>query len=450
MREQLVVVDCRRCGDLASDYLDRCASAERLLAVKDHLHGCPDCCAFIESLRETVRVLSELREPGSAEDARNKALDSYLSYYPEPERIEGAADLTRVKQLWAQLATLPTNKRVLAVREGGEFVGRPLFEWLLARARRVSNRSPEKAVPLGRLALEIARERQRRFGDTKCLSVGLSGLAWCYVSLRDYRAAKHLLHEAAPLGGAAGDTTRERASYLVARGFYCAETGKAEESQQLLEEALQLETQLGNRRGIVCAYVNLAIPAMNRGDVARALDLYSAAQKNLDAEADPPRLQVMVYSHLVLTLCENGRLEEAAELLPLANDCAERVGGWFWEAYTYWLVGTMERCSGRHQRAMEVFEEVRSEFRARGHLVLYLEASLDLGRTLVAEGRLQELGSLALEMLQVTGELEGDQQIRSSVVCFAEAVRQQTLNSQLLGSLAVALRSMRSRHRPSE
>ena len=237
-------LDCRAIRDSASDYLDGYAAAEDMRVVEGHLRQCLTCLGFVDDLRSTLRLLSELQEPDATDCAEIRALDCYLDYYPEPRDIDGVADLTDVKQLWARLSSLPASERTLAVREDPDYVSRPLFEWILGRARRVCNRNPENGVPLGRLALEIGRERQRRFGDSKCLALGLSGLAWCYVSLRDYRAARQLLHEAAPLGGAPGDTSSERASYLVARGFYCAETGKAEESQRLLEEALRLEIRL--------------------------------------------------------------------------------------------------------------------------------------------------------------------------------------------------------------
>lgn len=437
-------VECQAFRDAGSDYLDGQTTAEKLAAVEEHLALCATCSDFCDALRKTCHALGALRESEPVEGAEVKALRHYQSYYPEPEYSEGESDWTEVKRLWGRLLGMPEEGRLRAIKESSDFVGAPLFNWLLIRARRVCSSNPSRAVSLATAALIIGRERERRFGDTRCLALGLSCLAWCLIVLRDYPPAERLLQEAAPLCENAGHSIEERVRYVYAKGLFCAETGQANESENLLEEALLLERARGNRRGIVCALVNIALAAMNRGDVRRGLDLYVAADELLQPESDPPRLQLTVYSNLVIALCESGRPSEAVERMPRVVELADTIGGWYWKAYTVWLTGTLARAEGRYEDAAEIFGRVRGEFLAREHLVLFLEASLDLARTRLQQGRFQDLAELATELLAEAGKQSADERIMSSVACFAEAVSQETLSGQLIASLAVALRRVKS------
>jgi hypothetical protein len=189
--------------------------------------------------------------------------------------------------------------------------------------------------------------------------------------------------------------------------------------------------------------VNLAGTLLSAGDSQGALRLYREARDLLEAKEAAPRLQLAVYSNLVLALCEAHETVEARNLLSKVGDLAGTVGGWYPMAYKRWLEGSLLWAEGRHGESERIFESVRSDFCDRGHSVWYVEASLDLARILLRQDRLADLSALASELLLRTEEMGADKRVRSAVVSFAQAVRQRSLSSQVLSSIAIALSSAR-------
>jgi tetratricopeptide (TPR) repeat protein len=398
------------------------------------------CESFIEELKATLQVLCELRIVAPGDGAEAGALRFYNDYFPEPDLLAGASDWTSAKRLWGQLSELPQSERGAAIRGDRQYLDTDFCDWLVVRAKRVCSSDPERAVSIAGIALKVARERKEKLGDNRRLALALDATAWCYVILRDFAAADEVLRELEELSDKAEEAVEEKAAYLTTRGFFYSQVGRLKEGDSHLAKVLELRKKLGNRKEVVCSLVNLASAAMTGADSSRALELYREAESLLDVDADPPRLQLMVYSNLVLALCETGQPSKARDALQRTRELAKTVGGWYWRVYTTWLEGTMARVERRHEAAEEIFEKVRSEFLTRGHLVWYVEASLDLARAQLQRGRVRALSRLASELLEVV-EDDGDERVRASVVCFAEAVRQQSLSGQLLSSLAVALSS---------
>lgn len=435
--------ECKACQALASDYLDGNISDPDLSQFQRHIQTCSSCSDLCQELQQTRKMLAGLREAAAADSAEAWALGWYHEYYPEPERVEGRSGWTRTKELWGRLAGLSRQDRLRTIRKSSASVTEDLFLWLLVRAKRVCTRDPEHALSIASFALEVAREREKSYGDLESLARALSGLAWCYVMLRDYPPAKRLLQEAEPLSGSEGKHRRVRHEYVTAMGFYCGETGRYDEAENLLSEALDLAQRGGKRRDTVCALVNLGAASLNRGDIDKGLERFSRSRELLEPETDPPRLQLTVCSNLVLTLCESGRGAEAAKLLPRVGHLAEALGGWYWPVYAAWLAGTLALAQHRLEEAVEIFEAVRTEFRARQHSVWFLDASLDLARALFRQGNVGELSRLAAELLAAREEI-ADDRIRGLIVSFAEKVAQQTVTTEFMNSLALSLRVAKS------
>ena len=55
-------VACQRVVELLTDYLEGALSTEDALALERHLASCAGCTAFLEQLRETIKVTGSLRE----------------------------------------------------------------------------------------------------------------------------------------------------------------------------------------------------------------------------------------------------------------------------------------------------------------------------------------------------------------------------------------------------
>jgi tetratricopeptide (TPR) repeat protein len=314
-----------------------------------------------------------------------------------------------------------------------------VLKWLLKRSQLVCSSQPERALPLALSALDIARQRDACLDDKACLARALDVLAWCYLNLRDFSRAEEVLGELEALSRNVVQSGELRERYLTTQGFYYGLIGFPERACSLLSSVLEMRRESGRRRDVVCSLVNLASVELDRGRADRAIQLYGDALELLDREKDPPRLQIAVYSYLVLAHCEASQPRKARALLPKARDLAKVVGGWYWSTYVEWLEGTLARVEGRFDEARVIFESVRATFLKRGHAVWYTEASLDLARVYLAEERMGCLEELASELEARVEVLKAEERVRSAVRSFAESVRKQALTGRLLASLAFAL-----------
>jgi anti-sigma factor RsiW len=447
LTDEPLAPDCRRLRDSASDYLDGYISDQNRARFEEHLDACQACADFFDEFQMTVGLLSELREGAVSEQEESSAIRVYDEYFPEPEMSGEITDWTSIKRTWWTLARLPHEQRRLAIRESSEFLEPLLCDWLIARAKQVSSVNPNRAVPLADAAVEIARQRRSRFGDSRRLILALQALAGCLVVLREFVRASHILGELEVLCEASDAAFDERAGYLGTKGLYYSQIGQFQESELYLAQALELRRRYGSRKTVVCEIVNLAGTRLSAGDPHGALSLYREAERMLTLEDDPPRLQFAVFSSLVLALCQVHQPNEARRVLPRVRDLAATVGGWYSRIYTEWLEGTLFLSEGEYEAAGRIFERVRSEFCVRRHVVWCVEASLDLAQVHLQRNQIRKLRELASDLLCKVEEMDADVRTRTAVLSFVEAVRQRSLSRQVLNSIAVLLQSARLSHR---
>jgi anti-sigma factor RsiW len=55
-------IACRELVELVTDYLEGALSAEQHARFENHIAGCDGCTAYLEQMRETVRLTGTLRE----------------------------------------------------------------------------------------------------------------------------------------------------------------------------------------------------------------------------------------------------------------------------------------------------------------------------------------------------------------------------------------------------
>ena len=433
--------DCQRLRDSASDYLDGHVTDHDRRRVEAHLNVCSECAEFVEDFQRTVGLLAELREAAPSEIQESQAARYFDEYFPEPDVPDELEDWTTVKRLWGELAQLGEYERRLAIEEDPRYLDARLCDWLIIRARRVSSVDPSRARLIAETAVVVGRRRNSTLGDSRRLIQALESLAWCLVVLREFLAAKAALGELEYLCDSGVTVTREQAMYLATKGLYYSYTGRFREGQECLYRSLDIQRKQGSRKEIICGLVNLGGAVLSAGDPQGALKLYREARDMLRPREDPPRLQRIVCSSLVLALCEAGQPSEARAVLPMIEELARAIGGWYSRVNVSWLEGTLARVEGDYARSAAIFESVRMEFAGRRHLVWYVEASLDLARVWLAEGQLESLHELACELLKRTEEMGGTPEVWTAVASFAQAVKRRSLTSQLLSSIAIALSS---------
>jgi anti-sigma factor RsiW len=194
MNMESTAPECQPFRDAASDYLDGYINDHDRADFDEHLNTCAACDEFMDEFRATLSLLSELREPSVARGEEANAAHSYIEYFPEPDLPPDLADWTSVKQTWGELAGLTPEARLLTIREG-RYLDPLLCDWLVVRAKKVSSVNPGRAVLLAEAGLEIARQRDSRFGDPKRLMLALGASAACFVMLREFALASGVLQE---------------------------------------------------------------------------------------------------------------------------------------------------------------------------------------------------------------------------------------------------------------
>ncbi len=448
LTDEPLAPDCRHLRDSASDYLDGHITDHERAGIEGHLDTCLPCANFFDGLQKTVGLLSELREGNPSEIQEDYVARAYDEYYPEPEVPHYLEDWTAIKLLWGELAQLAQRQRAMAIQGDSAYLDPNLCDWLLGRARRSCSVNPDGSVSLAQAAVEIARVRNRDLGDSVRLVRSLVVLARCLVVLQEFPAASETLQELGEVCSVTDVGPEERAQCLATQGLYYSQTGESRKGELCLARALDLKRIHGTRKGVICELVNLAATMLIAENHSGALRLYQEATGLLDTDNDPPRLQHAVHCQHVLALCEVGNTPEARALLPTVRDLSYTVGGWYARVYTTWLEGTLASTEGRLEKAAEIFESVRAEFETRGHLVWYVEASLDLARVRLAQGRLAALGTLASELIVRTGSMRTDKRVKAAVVRFAQLVRQRSLSNQVISSIAIALNSVKRMQRP--
>ncbi len=77
MEEQLT---CREVVELITDYLEGTLPENVRLRMEQHLAGCDGCTAYLEQMRQTIRLTGELREESLTPKQRAELLDLFRDW----------------------------------------------------------------------------------------------------------------------------------------------------------------------------------------------------------------------------------------------------------------------------------------------------------------------------------------------------------------------------------
>lgn len=67
---------CSELVELVTDYLEGVVADEELARLHRHLHGCPGCRAYVEQVRETIRLLGSLASRRLPRRAAKKVVEA--------------------------------------------------------------------------------------------------------------------------------------------------------------------------------------------------------------------------------------------------------------------------------------------------------------------------------------------------------------------------------------
>ena len=73
-------IACRELVELVTDYLEGALDRRTRRRFEAHIAGCPHCTAYLEQMRETIRLTGRLREESLDPEVRDELLEAFRTW----------------------------------------------------------------------------------------------------------------------------------------------------------------------------------------------------------------------------------------------------------------------------------------------------------------------------------------------------------------------------------
>jgi tetratricopeptide (TPR) repeat protein/DNA-binding XRE family transcriptional regulator len=348
-------------------------------------------------------IASMTSEAGAAVSRLMEAISLLVRQYPETSgrgKDAGLAppipeDRAYAMDLWKRLKSYPFPIQEALVREAREFQSWALCEYLCLESEKRASSSAARAFQLGKLASQVAdlvpgEERWR----SKLRGYALAFLANALRVQGDLRSAEKTFGKSDELweaGAACKITLLEESRLLGLKASLYRSQRRLVESLEILDRALEAD-----RDGTLTGYLLLkrAKTLEEMGDLEAALKTLERAESAVD-EAQEPRLLVCLQHNRADYLSKLGRYAEATPLLPSVRSAHSRFGDELSMARLRWVEGRIAYGLGRTGQAIEILNQVRADFAARGMSYDTALVSLELATIFAREGGTDSVKALA-------------------------------------------------------
>ena len=223
------------------------------------------------------------------------------------------------------------------------------------------------------------------------------------------------------IAGSANAAPSSRAAVLMTAGWLEAVGGDVAGGRDLLEQALQLADELGDRRRIADTLYHLGSTLIDLGDYELATTYIERGLEiaREDGHADLEG-RLTFSSSLILSYVDSGRIADRRRLLLLAIDAATRAGDLQRVALCLNLLGGVEREAGNNHAALEDWNESVRLTREWGERAFLGSLLLALSRGQLEDGDFEGSRSSLLEGVRITREAGAMPDLIGSVASVAE------------------------------
>jgi anti-sigma factor RsiW len=76
----IVALSCRELVELVTDYLEGALDDQARARFEQHLAQCDGCTAYVEQMRQTVKLVGRLHEDHLSEPTRTKLLNAFRDW----------------------------------------------------------------------------------------------------------------------------------------------------------------------------------------------------------------------------------------------------------------------------------------------------------------------------------------------------------------------------------
>ena len=375
------------------------------------------------------------------EDAAETAHES-----PEEVRLQAT-------RIWDQVAGLPLNRRRQAIQLSPKASRNwGLAERICEASVRAAASDPQEALALADLALLIA-ERVEGSEDWRRR---VQGFAWAHMA--NARRVANDLSGADEAFARAWDLWRADAAsdpHLLPEWRMLDLEASLRRAERRFAEALELldrafRAAIASHHPIALGRIllNKEHVCSQMGDLEGALAALREAAPFVDASGNP-RLLFALRFNMADNLCQLDRHAEAADLLPVVRELAERLGNELDLVRVVWLTARVATGRGLWEEAIDGLEQVRRDFTARGLPYDAALSSLDLAVLYLKEGRTGEVKALAREMAPIFQAQGIAREALASLTLFRDAAQQDTATVELACRVIAEIeRTRRSTLRP--
>lgn len=365
---------------------------------------CPACRGEFEIWRRELEGEAPSAEAGDFDAAieriRSSQADTDGDTIPKDDRRQ--EDRSRTQEL----LDLPPEDRAEWIRsETAKRSGLLLAEALIDESCRRTPGYPHDGYSLANLARLVLHHAPASPEATELYARALAYLANAVRVIGDLPRADQLLGDARYLLGSQGGGDRlVRAELDSLEASLRIAQERDDEAVPLLLRALMI-CRVGKVPSAAAAVlIKLGLAHRNLGDPQRSLKLLGEAERDLEG-AGSPRLLLVCRHNSVLSLCREGELDRARELLVQTRALAAEFGDPLHllrrslaEADLSWRLQELDVAEAR-------LLEVRDGFSQRGLRGDKAVVSLDLARLYTQQGRSYEVLELAEAVIPVFRKL---------------------------------------------
>jgi len=434
------------------------AKEQEILEAVAHLRECRQCRSGLKSVSPATRAFfQEMIQMESATspynlDGYSAALDAVLERL-SCESLRLDEERVSAPFLLQEIEGYPLRQQQLIIRNSPRFQSWGFAEYLLGASRAGWTDDPGRSELLALVGFEAADQLVADGFRLKVVN-DLKAEAWSYVGncrriqnrLRAARKAFNQAEEYLELG--TGDNL-ERARFFDLKASLVRQQGDFENAKKLLELALSVYREAGERRLEAKALLGFSKLLSDMGEGESRLPLLARAAELLREDGDG-YLEFVAKVQTISCLIDVGRADEGSAHLPGLRQLVARLGNRLDRLRLLWIEGRLCQALGQVELAEETMRQARDGYADAelGYEVALI--SLDLAALYLETGRLEEVKELALEVVPqfAVQQIHGD--AFTAIALFEQAARKERATLTLIQEVASTIRECRDRKKFQE
>lgn len=367
------------------------------------------------------------------------------------EDLKDALALTESRGLLAELKPYRFEDQYHMIRIHRRFVTRGLCELLCEESMRLATIDVESAIQAAELAVLVSDLLKEEPGQSHEL-YQLRGYAWSHDGnarrvLGDLRNADESFSISDAwweAGSANADETGYEPMILEHKASMRLAQRRFADAFEALDRLVMIHTsrrQDGHLAGR--ALIKKALGLAEMGENEQAIQLLHEAEGLVDARRDP-RLHLCLRHNLLSNLTSIEEYGEATRLLPQVTALCQELGNPLDLLRLRWTEGRIAAGLGHTDSAIELLQDLRHEFAARGISYDAALVTLELTALYARKGALAEVKGLSLEMARIFHVQDVPREALAALLFFQKAAERERATAKLARDIASFLEKLRS------